>query len=289
MKQIWTALVAAAVMLPLSALGAQEEQTAESETAAKTPAEKYQALSQEYQTAYQKWLTEARAASQEGKAVDMASRPDPQIYAAKFMALAEECADDPVAEDALFWVASNVRRGSEAEKAITTLFEKYPESKHIGNACSLLSMNLSESSEKTLRKVIETHPVEDTQAQAAYALARMYKQLGSLTPMLADEERLEQFRQFYGDDSVNFIKGKDADAISAEVEKLFETLASKYGEVKSRSGTFGELAKRELFEIRNLSVGCEAPDIVAEDVDGVEFKLSDYRGKVVLLDFWGDW
>jgi cytochrome oxidase Cu insertion factor (SCO1/SenC/PrrC family) len=29
-----------------------------------------------------------------------------------------------------------------------------------------------------------------------------------------------------------------------------------------------------------------APDIVATDQDGKEFKLSDYRGKVVLLDFW---
>ena len=37
------------------------------------------------------------------------------------------------------------------------------------------------------------------------------------------------------------------------------------------------------------SVGCEAPEIVAKDIQGVEFKLSDYRGKVVLLDFWGFW
>ena len=26
-----------------------------------------------------------------------------------------------------------------------------------------------------------------------------------------------------------------------------------------------------------------------EDIDGVPFKLSEYRGKVVVLDFWGDW
>ncbi|MBT7257007.1 MAG: redoxin domain-containing protein [Planctomycetaceae bacterium] len=32
-----------------------------------------------------------------------------------------------------------------------------------------------------------------------------------------------------------------------------------------------------------------APEIAAEDIDGVKFKLSDYRGKVVVLDFWGDW
>ena len=32
-----------------------------------------------------------------------------------------------------------------------------------------------------------------------------------------------------------------------------------------------------------------APEIEAPDLDGVKFKLSDYRGKVVLLDFWGYW
>ena len=26
-----------------------------------------------------------------------------------------------------------------------------------------------------------------------------------------------------------------------------------------------------------------------EDLDGAKFALSEYRGKVVLLDFWGDW
>ena len=38
-----------------------------------------------------------------------------------------------------------------------------------------------------------------------------------------------------------------------------------------------------------LQIGKVAPDIVGEDIDGVKFKLSDYRGKVVVLDFWGDW
>ena len=32
-----------------------------------------------------------------------------------------------------------------------------------------------------------------------------------------------------------------------------------------------------------------APDIAGTDTDGVAFKLSDYSGKVILLDFWGDW
>ena len=36
-------------------------------------------------------------------------------------------------------------------------------------------------------------------------------------------------------------------------------------------------------------VGQLAPEIAGEDLDGVPFRLSDYRGKVVLLDFWGHW
>ena len=37
------------------------------------------------------------------------------------------------------------------------------------------------------------------------------------------------------------------------------------------------------------TVGEEAPEIVGVDLDGVEFKLSDYRGKVVMLSFYGNW
>ena len=36
-------------------------------------------------------------------------------------------------------------------------------------------------------------------------------------------------------------------------------------------------------------IGDVAPEIEGKDAEGVTFKLSDYRGKVVVLDFWGDW
>lgn len=49
------------------------------------------------------------------------------------------------------------------------------------------------------------------------------------------------------------------------------------------------LAESLLYEAENLEPGLQAPEIEGEDLDGVKFKLSDYRGKVVLLDFWGDW
>ena len=38
-----------------------------------------------------------------------------------------------------------------------------------------------------------------------------------------------------------------------------------------------------------LQIGMEAPEIIGKDLDGNDIKLSDYRGRVVVLDFWGDW
>ena len=38
-----------------------------------------------------------------------------------------------------------------------------------------------------------------------------------------------------------------------------------------------------------IHVGNLAPDIEGVDLDGKKFKLSDYKGKVVVLDFWGNW
>lgn len=43
------------------------------------------------------------------------------------------------------------------------------------------------------------------------------------------------------------------------------------------------------FEKERLQVGMTVPDMEGPDTSGENFKLSDYRGKVILLDFWGDW
>lgn len=44
-----------------------------------------------------------------------------------------------------------------------------------------------------------------------------------------------------------------------------------------------------LAAIHDIQVGNLAPEIEGLDLDGVPFKLSDYQGQIVVLDFWGDW
>jgi thiol-disulfide isomerase/thioredoxin len=53
--------------------------------------------------------------------------------------------------------------------------------------------------------------------------------------------------------------------------------------------TIADIAGSELRELRQLSVGKVAPEIEGESVDGKRLKLSDYRGKVVVLNFWASW
>ena len=38
-----------------------------------------------------------------------------------------------------------------------------------------------------------------------------------------------------------------------------------------------------------FDVGTTAPEITGKDLEGKPMKLSEFRGKVVVLDFWGHW
>ena len=55
------------------------------------------------------------------------------------------------------------------------------------------------------------------------------------------------------------------------------------------SGLAGAQVQVQVHSPADLAIGKVAPEISGVDVDGRKFKLSDYRGKVVVLDFWGDW
>jgi hypothetical protein len=67
-------------------------------------------------------------------------------------------------------------------------------------------------------------------------------------------------------------------------EAQFQRLRAELG-----SSMWAALIDPEAFAAEHLQIGKTAPEIERVDTDGMVFKLSDYRGKVVMLDFWGDW
>lgn len=74
-------------------------------------------------------------------------------------------------------------------------------------------------------------------------------------------------------------------------EKAFTQLAEKYGKLKLKQSSFAALADAYLnpHPKDSLQIGKPAPEITGVDLDGNPMKVSDFRGKVVVLDFWGDW
>ena len=62
---------------------------------------------------------------------------------------------------------------------------------------------------------------------------------------------------------------------------------SNYAKLNASAGKY-EVA--HIYEDRaQLELLGLKPDIQGSDIEGKKFKLSDYAGKVVLLDFFGDW
>lgn len=85
-------------------------------------------------------------------------------------------------------------------------------------------------------------------------------------------------------------KDKAAPKLAAEAEAFLKQTAEKYSDVVVNGRIkLADQIQDALFMLQNLAVGKKALEIEAEDIDGKVFKLSDYRGKVVVLDFWGHW
>ena len=78
-------------------------------------------------------------------------------------------------------------------------------------------------------------------------------------------------------------------ALNKEAETLLERVTKEFAEIKLSRGTTGDVAKNVLNELRNLGIGKTAPEVTGQDIEGKPMKLTDFRGKVVVLDFWGDW
>src|SRR5262249_23526163 len=144
-------------------------------------------------------------------------------------------------------------------KAVDLLLRDHIQSKDLGVVCQSLEYSRGGNGEKLLRDVLEKSPHKDVRGQACFSLARLLK---NKSEQSADEK------------------------MAKEAENLLVLVTEKYKDVKYGRGTLGKAAESELFEIRNLAIGKVAPDIEGEDVDGKKFKLSDYQGKVVVLDFW---
>jgi hypothetical protein len=151
-----------------------------------------------------------------------------------------------------------------------------------------------------LRAALEGSPHREIRAQACYNLAIALMKAGAAVGAKASQKPGEQKSKENSSDSSD----QPIDQSQAEAVRLFERMAEEYGDIKvAGRKNYADLARANLARLRpraagnvaagslavSLEVGSVAPEIQGIDTEGRKLKLSDYRGKVVVLDFWGDW
>jgi len=167
---------------------------------------------------------------------------------------------------------------------------------------------------KTLRNLVEKSADKSIQNQASLVLAKVlrnqsekaYENKDPKAPELFQEATkiLRNLADKSTDKSIQAQAGLTlGEVLRGQYEKAYERKDPKAPEAyQEAENTLAEMSKKAegnfvlanqfknaLFELQKLSVGKPAMEIEAEDLDGKKFKLSDYRGKVVVIDFWGNW
>jgi len=276
-----------------------------------TPAAEYQALLKEFsQIAH--GLYEATTDEERKNVAARMEKLSPRV-----LEFAQKYPSDPIAPDALVqvitqevWLESNTTHPGRGDSgtpakdnpqatAIAILLRDHLGSPKMTDACRRAGYGFSRDCETLLRTALKRSPHRQVQGMACLLLAQFLKLRQQRLDLLEDRpEMAKRYERLFGKDYLAAMRDRtDAEKAAAqkeaarqEIEGLLEQAADKYGDVKlPYTGTVGEKAKSELHELRHLSVGRQVQEIDGLDQDGRRFKLSDYRGQVVLLYFWSEY
>ncbi len=294
---------------------------AEEKRRLRTPSEQYAALIKEYEAADAEY-------SRSSRKVTPADPAWPEHYAAwpmwsfarRFLQFAEANPKEPCAVDSLLKIVGFLRTGRQADRflfplctrAMTLLSGDHLQDDRVVQACLTQVYAEGPAMEPYFRTLLARSRDREVRGWACWALIRSNElRLHVAERPWFDHPEYERpdYRKstaFLHDrldpEYVKYIRTTDPVAISSESEALLERVINEFGDVpyavrwvepsvKARLGgrTLADLARPKLDALRSLGVGKVAPDIQGEDIDGKPMKLSDYRGKIVVLVFWGTW
>jgi RNA polymerase sigma factor (sigma-70 family) len=284
-----------------------------------TPRQQYEDLISQYQKEEGRYSDDFRKlkTAQERNAYAHANFPVARKVAGRFLELARSHPRDAVAFDALAWVAIWGFGSPESEDAAAILARDYAWDQRLWLVCEDIRRGpISLPRASLLRAVLAHNPDRSTRGRACFDLAQLLTEQSEFSRLLKTPGLKPWHAQFYPEERLARFRALDVKALNTEAQLLFQRVIDEFPDVvplkwwtvapqmvnldpatlyqtprqaEPESGTLGDRARPALAEIRDLSVGEVAPDIEGVDIDGHRFKLSDYRGKVVVLDFSGSW
>lgn len=180
--------------------------------------------------------------------------------------------------------------------ATTELLRDHSESPHLAALGFGLgsSGSIHPETEAILRKLMNESPHASVRAHARYGLALHLYAVGEeavLLQLRVDEKKLEEVRASIGEAALTRMLELDHSELTAEADRILDAAGDEEFDVPVYYGTtpLSEVIQKKREQLHRFGIGAVAQEIEADDLDGVPFKLSDYRGKVVMLDFWGHW
>jgi hypothetical protein len=217
----------------------------------------YKELAAEYDAAITQWDAALDATEDRNARAELRRNQPSKAFWPRFEALS--AGGDG---QATLWLATHLKdkglkaseRGPLATGYFETLFSSHVEADWFGTAIAALIQE--DKVEQTAKASFLRKAVDGAKAPASKAPAMFH-----LGQMLFEDETTK-----------------------GEGEKLLQAVVAEFPKT-----VWGTLAKAMFVTAKGLEVGKLAPDFYGESIDGFGFNLSDYRGKVVLLDFYGFW
>ena len=219
----------------------------------------YESVLTEYKQVAVEWRRAKRAAKKEDR-LDEFTLPNPlPVFYERFDALAQAGEGQ-----AMLWTGLNAgelpltagevaRIKRERFEGVVSGFADEPYAKTLADRLDDQEEWLTDQEiAGFLARLYEGSTREKVRAAAGYKLARRLEKNGG-------EEQLVRAREWYERICATFPTTREASKAASRLRGL------------------------------KTAVGRIAPDFDAVDVDGNAFKLSDYRGKVTVIDFWGFW
>ena len=290
-------LLAWGMAIPVLLAAQAQEKTKESPAAGR-----YRALLREYQTAQSASSTAYAVAKTDAeRRAAQALKPDTPLFSRRFLDFARAEPGDRSSFDAISWVLSHSPQSPEGDQSLELLAASHLDDLRLGPILQHLGTSKSPAAEKLLRAAMDKSQDREVQAHACYALISM---------LTAREHHDSSTRHR----TAKAKKSEAAEApgtkaMSEEIEVLYGRLLKDFRDLKpSRKSkrNYGELALAALGNLKpktggsatgstsfpagvGLDVGLVAPEIQGQDAIGNPMRLSAFRGRVVVLDFWGDW
>ena len=203
-----------------------------------------------------------------------------ETFSPRFLAFAVEHPKDPEAIDAFNWAlitsggpTGKVGTWGKIVKALQADHLENPELKRAVRLFRALAQPHDEAADKLLRDVMAKNPDRRARGRAGQALAQGREHVAELGENLKANAVFRRNNEAY-------LGGKEG------VEKL---IAGTSESEEGGRGTDSDLAPDYDDVCPELSVSKPAPEVVNQDLDGKAVKLSDLKGKVVVLDIWATW